>query len=187
MRFPSWGGVGVPKTLVSGLRQMRAGYELDSVVNQVVFRAPRRAVATYTCAVCAYIYRPERVYEQISHCPSCRSPMISLSHGWPVSKDRVHNYTRFPATPNILEALFSMMEGNYERLAEGCPEHFFSWGYERGQFWGEFSGGEAAAGEGPREAAFKAAILTPFLWDVKFWPESDGLICHILQSLGKKE
>lgn len=163
---PTWEDVGVPLTVVNSIKRLPACYFLDSLVYQLVYRNKRRATYIYYCDNCGKGYKPDRASEEITDCVECGCKKMRCAGTWRWGKDIPHYSRSF----YNLNYLISAMQSNYHYYHAKTIE--LDCGWKTTKLYCQFSDGELATSLSPRICLIKAAILSPFLWDMSFnWTE----------------
>lgn len=197
VNYPSWDDCGVPKSILSAIKQLRVGSALDYLLLNRVFRFNVRAHYLYTCNKCGYHKKMFRHYEDYSTCERCGSNLISSIANWRMGKDKIEPYSK---SDDLLIKLIQQMHSLYVRYFRKSPPQDFlqcgwhieaievpkdssAYGYSNLSsnqsspspvFMAKYSCGDQVKSKNQALAVCKASLLCPFLWDDGFDWKTDS-------------
>lgn len=193
VNYPTWGDVGIPKSFVHYILDIKTPNLVNYLISNRVFRFHVKPCYIFRCNECNHKRKSMRSHEDYSKCERCNSSLIVSEPFWRMGKDNVLPYSqREDLLPNLIH---QMSQNHYKYFGVYPPEDFLQteWRLDRAaertstsdQVWNfqnptnipispqdrlpifvaQFAGGEQVRSFTQLSAICWAAVLCPFLWD----------------------
>jgi len=167
-----WEKIDAPNWLPEYIYGLNDTIRLGMLYRSLVMREPGYTSLVYNCQSCSFVFSSTKINEEIAGCQSCGSPHLVSCVKRPSPKPYEGK------TKDLINHLLNQLINLRSLYTGKIPNiEIRDFGFTKTGCYFQITGGDSIRAEGTslKNAAFKAALMCPFLWDFDFNWEKVGV------------